>query len=218
MGKLVAIVESNESFARSIEEKLETFSDDVRCKFRAKDGTELLTILADDSAVDAVLIDIEAPALNGLGAANEIKIKYPWIGIIVLTASEDEDTIIHAIRSGASGYLLKKEPVEKIVEGIRVVAEGGVRMSGSVGRKALCLLRSLQLDNIPPSQPEIGMSKREIEVLKLLRQGFDYKEIAVELCVSPSTVRKHIENIYRKLEVHNKMQAVQKALREKIIL
>lgn len=217
MSILVAIAEDNDLLARSIQEKLELFAADIRFKYRVRNGQELLTQLTNDHAIDLILMDIEMPVMDGITATAEVKQKYPSIKIIILTVFDDDDKIFRAIQAGAMGYLLKDEPPDKIIEGIKVVMEGGAPMSATIAAKTLKLLRNPDIIKNPAFGIEEKPSKREIEILEYLEQGFDYKKIAEVLFIAPTTVRKHIENIYQKLQVHNKIQAVQKALRHRII-
>jgi DNA-binding NarL/FixJ family response regulator len=217
MSILVAIAEDNDLLARSIQEKLELFAADLRIKYRARNGQELLEQLAKDPAIDLVLMDIEMPVMDGITATAEVKQNYPAIKVIILTVFDDDDKIFRAIQAGAMGYLLKDEPPDKIVEGIKLVMEGGASMSATIAAKTLQILRNPEIIHDPQLGIEEQPSKREIEILEYLQQGWDYKKIAEALFIAPTTVRKHIENIYLKLQVHNKIQAVQKALRYRII-
>jgi len=213
----VAIAEDNDLLARSIQEKLELFAADIRFKYRARNGNELLQQVASDSAVDLILMDIEMPEMDGITATAEVKCRYPSIKVIMLTVFDDDDKIFRAIQAGAMGYLLKDEPPDKIVEGIKMVIDGGAPMSATIAAKTLQMLRNPQVISSPAFGIEERPSKREIEILEYLQQGFDYKNIAEVLFIAPTTVRKHIENIYQKLQVHNKIQAVQKAIQYRII-
>jgi len=217
MSILVAIAEDNDLLARSIQEKLELFAADIRFKYRARNGQELLQQLASDHVIDMILMDIEMPVMDGITATEEVKQKYPSIKVIMLTVFDDDDKIFRAIQAGAMGYLLKDEPPDKIVEGIKMVMDGGAPMSATIAAKTLQILRNPEVIKSPAFGIQEKPSKREIEILEYLQQGFDYKKIAEILFIAPTTVRKHIENIYQKLQVHNKMQAVQKALQHRII-
>ena len=185
--------------------------------YRARNGLEMVDYLKTSNLPDVILMDIEMPVMNGIAATAQISEKFPDIKIIMLTVFDDEDKIFKAIKSGASGYLLKDESVEKIVDGIDSVLNGGAPMSAAIASKTLKLLK--QSSNIITEKPteDFNLSNREVEVLDLLKEGFDYNQIAEKLFISPFTVRKHIENIYKKLQVNNKMQAVQKATTNRII-
>lgn len=217
----IVITEDNKIIARSLTEKLNLFSDEVEIKFVAKNGVELLNKLKSDNDVDLILMDIEMPEMDGIQATHEVKNLYPHIKILILTVFDDDEKIFKAIQNGASGYLLKEETPETILNSIKIVMEGGATMSPSIATKILNMLSHAELKSSLAKQQEtiqnFDLSEREIEVLEKLKLGKDYKEIATELFISPSTVRKHIENIYLKLQVHNKMQAVQKAIQHNII-
>jgi len=212
----VAIAEDNNLLACSIQEKLELFSDEVYFKYRAANSRELLEMLRKDHAVDIILMDIEMPGMDGIAGTEIISATYPQIKIIMLTVFDDEDKIFRSIQAGASGYLLKDEPPDKIREGIVSIMQGGAPMSPTIAAKSLELLRNPKLADRPAAQ-EVTLSVRQVEVLEQLSKGLNYLEIAENLFISPATVRKHIENIYDRLQVHNKMEAVNKAQKHRII-
>ncbi len=213
----IALAEDNDFLAKSIKEKLSFFSEDVKILFRAKNGKELISNLQNFTGVQVVLMDIEMPVLDGISATQEVNEKFPEIKVIMLTVFDDDEKIFNAIRAGAMGYLLKEESPEKIVESIKEVTEGGAPMSATIASKTLQLLRNPISLNDKVSNQDFNLSSREIEVLEYLKKGYDYNKTAESLFISPFTVRKHIENIYRKLQVHNKIEAVQKAISHKII-
>ncbi|MFN4111046.1 MAG: response regulator [Ignavibacteria bacterium] len=218
----IAITEDNKIITQSLVEKLNIFSNDIEIKFTAKNGVELLNKLRSNKNIDLILMDIEMPEMDGIQATYEVKTLYPEIKILILTVFDDDDKIFKAIQNGASGYLLKEETPESIFKAIKILMDGGATMSPSIASRILNLLSRSEI-KAGPSETSVqhpidfDLSEREIDVLKRLKLGKDYKEIAQELFISPSTVRKHIENIYLKLQVHNKIQAVQKAIDHKII-
>ena len=213
----VATAEDNNLLANSIREKLGLFPDDLEFKYRAVNGADLLKKLNIDSSVDTILMDIEMPEMDGIEATHQVTRLYPQIKIIMLTVFDDEDKIFRSIQAGAMGYLLKDERPDKICEGIKEVMDGGAPMSPAIAAKSLRLLRNPDKLIQEESSEEFYLTKRETEVLNKLSLGLDYLEISDALFISPFTVRKHIENIYRKLQVHNKMTAVKKAIQHKII-
>ena len=215
----IAISEDNNLLAESIKEKLDFFSEEVEYRFRAKDGKDLMNKLESDSNVEVILMDIEMPKMDGIQATKEVNEKYPDIKIIMLTVFDDEEKIFKSIQAGASGYLLKDEKPVKIIEAVNMIMDGGAPMSPTIAAKSLELLRNPERFEKTPNDTveEYSLSKREVEVLEEISKGSEYTKIAEELFISPKTVRKHIENIYKKLQVHNKMQAVQKAQKHKLI-
>lgn len=213
----LAIAEDNDFLAKSLLEKLAMFSDKFIVKYRAKNGKEIYDYLSKNSDIQVVLMDIEMPLMDGIKATENICVINSNVKIIILTVFDDDDKIFSAIKAGASGYLLKDESIEKIIEGINNVLEGGAPMSASIASKTLQLLRKSEKIEEIISDEDFNLSKREIEILENLKLGLDYQQTAEKLFISPFTVRKHIENIYKKLQVNNKMQAVQKASAHKII-
>lgn len=212
----IALAEDNSFLAQSIEEKL-SFFDTIKFKFRAKNGTDLLRKLEADHNVDVVLMDIQMPEMDGIEATQKVKEKFPQIHVVMLTVFDDEENIFQSIQAGADGYLLKDENPEKLHDGIHDIMNGGAPMTASIALKALKLLRSPLEKNKIESSQKYELTSRETEVLKQLSRGLNYNEIAENLFISPATVRKHIENIYRKLQVRNKLEAVNLAKKERLI-
>jgi DNA-binding NarL/FixJ family response regulator len=212
----IAIAEDNDFLAESIKEKLELFENEIEFKFRGKNGKDFLEKLDENHNIDIILMDIEMPEMNGILATEIVRQKYPQIKTIILTVFDDEENIFNAIQAGAMGYLLKDETPNSIIDGIKMIMNGGAPMSPIIAAKSLEILRNPNCVNFEKKE-DFCLSKREIEVLDQLSQGLDYNEISENLFISPSTVRKHIENIYRKLQVNNKMKAVKKAIQYKII-
>jgi len=212
----VSIVDDNSFLISAIKEKL-SFFDDITIKHTSLNGSELLSKLEDNHNINVILMDIEMPVLNGIEATQIVKQKYPQIKIIMLTAFDNDENIFNSIKAGADGYLLKEINPEDLYKGIVETINGGAAMNPSIALKTLKLLRNpINISN-PKDQEIISLSKREVEVLEQLSKGLSYTIIADNLFLSPSTVRKHIENIYKKLQVHSKIEAVQKAKDHNII-
>ena len=212
----IAYAEDNHFLAKSIEEKL-SFFDDLKLKYRAINGADLLEKLGEDHNVDVILMDIQMPTMDGIAATAEVKQRYPQIKIIMLTVFDDEESIFNAIRAGANGYLLKDEKPDTIHQSIHDIMNGGAPMSAIIASKSLEILRNPERLMKTEEAPDFQLTKRETEILEQLSKGLSYQLIGENLFISPATVRKHIENIYRKLQVHNKMEAVQLAMKHKII-
>ena len=215
MKKLV-IVDDNTFLQKAILEKLEFF-DDIQCKFFANDGKDLLAKLDGKSNIDLILMDIEMPEMNGIEATQMVKSRYPHIKIIMLTVFDNDENIFKSIKAGADGYLLKEVNPKDLHQGIVETMNGGATMTPSIALKTLKLFRNpIEFENI--SNPEeIKLTTREIEVLEQLSKGLKYNNIAENLILSVGTIRKHIENIYTKLQVHNKIEAIQKAKNQNLI-
>ena len=212
----IAIADDNTLLIKAIAEKLSFFSD-LKLKFSALNGSELLSKLEEDHNLDLILMDIEMPVLNGIETTEIIKNKYPHIKIIMLTVFDNDENIFMSIKAGADGYLLKEINAKDLHQGIIETLNGGAAMNPSIALKTLKLLRNpIDIENIQ-EQEDIKLTSREIEVLEQLSKGLSYQLIADNLFLSTGTVRKHIENIYKKLQVHNKLEAVQKAKKNKLI-
>lgn len=212
----IVIVDDNLFLISAIKEKL-SFFEDINFKFSALNGSDLLAKLENNFHVDLILMDIEMPVLNGIESTQIVKQKYPHIKIVMLTAFDNDENIFNAIQAGADGYLLKETKPLELYNGIVETIKGGAAMNPSIALKTLKLLRNPNHIQNKNDKEEISLSKREIEVLENLSKGHTYIVIAEYLFLSPSTVRKHIENIYKKLQVHSKIEAVQKAKRHNII-
>lgn len=208
----VAIVDDKTQNRLPLAERLQT-NENLVVLFTACDGKDFLNKLSLQHLPDIVLMDIEMPGMNGIETVSAATVLYPQIKFIMLTVFDDEEKIFEAIKAGASGYLLKDDSVTEILEGIIQVMElGGAPMSPGIARKALNLLsRASMPQQLKPEMEPI--SEREMEILIGLVNGLDYKAIAEKLFISPNTVRKHIGNIYQKLHVHSKAQAIRLAIK-----
>ncbi|KQC32854.1 ligand-binding protein SH3 [Nonlabens sp. YIK11] len=210
-----AIVDDNSFLIHATKEKL-SFFDDFDLRFTAIHGKDVLEKLEKHSHIDLILMDIEMPVMNGVEATALVKSRYPHIKIIMLTVFDNDDHIFNAIQAGADGYLLKEVDPESLKNGILETLDGGAAMTPSIAMKTLRLLRNPKSIEHKDDK-EYDLSTRETEVLEQLAQGLSYTKIADNLILSPSTVRKHIENIYKKLQVHSKMEAVEKARNNNLI-
>lgn len=213
----IALAEDKPFLAKAIEEKIKLFANQLDFIFHAVDGHDLLSRLEDHPGIDAILMDIEMPGMDGIEATEEVCNRFPHIRVIMFTVFDDEQRIFQAIEAGAMGYLLKDESPTTIRDSILMIMEGGAPMSPTIAAKALKLLRDPSRASVETGKHDYHLTKREIEVLEQLSHGLEYQEIATNLIISPATVRKHIENIYRKLQVNNKMRAVKKASRHGLI-
>ena len=212
----IAIVDDNSFLISAVKEKL-SFFEDVTVKHSSLNGSELLTQLEHSHVIDLILMDIEMPVLNGIETTQIVKQKYPQIKIIMLTTFDNDEHIFNAMKAGADGYLLKETNPQDLYNGIKETLNGGAAMNPSIALKTLKLLQNpIHITNLEDKE-EISLSKREVEVLEQLSKALSYTAIASNLFLSPSTVRKHIENIYKKLQVHSKIEAVQKAKNHNII-
>ncbi|SHJ21211.1 response regulator [Flavobacterium haoranii] len=212
----IAVIDDNNFLIKSVRDKL-SFFDEITISFTANNGIECLEKLADNRLIDLILMDIEMPKLNGIETTALVKQKYPQIKIIVLTVFDDDENIFNAIQAGADGYLLKDTEPKELYNANLQTREGGAVMTPSIALKTLNLLR-LPLETKTEEEDEtIKLTNREIEVLEQLATGLPYTSIAENLIVAPSTIRRHIENIYHKLQVHSKTEAIALARKKRLI-
>jgi DNA-binding NarL/FixJ family response regulator len=155
---------------------------------------------------DIVLMDIQLPGMSGVECVRRLSPVLPQTQLMMLTVLEDHDLIFRSLAAGATGYLLKKTPPTKLLEAIRDLHAGGAPMSGQVARKVVAAFRRTSANETPASR----LSPVEQSVLERLARGLLYKEAAQELGISMSTVRTHVWHIYRKLQVHNRTEAILK--------
>ena len=206
----LAIVDDNSFLIHATKEKLILF-DDFVIKFTAIDGNDLLSKLENNHNIDAILMDIEMPNCSGIEATAVVKQRYPQIKIIMLTVFDNDENIFNAIKAGADGYLLKEVNPRDLQQGIIETINGGATMTPSIAMKTLKLFRNPIDFEAVHKDEVINLTPREIDVLNQLSKGLKYKSIAENLFLSEGTIRKHVENIYAKLQVHNKLEAIQKA-------
>jgi len=158
---------------------------------------------------DIVLMDINLPGMSGLEATAIIKERHPQVEVIVQTVMEDTDTILQAIKCGATGYILKGVPEAELIESITVVSRGGSFLTGRVARK---MLQEFKERPAAVSGERFGLTPREEEILRELVNGLAYKEIAAKLAISFFTVNNHTRHIYEKMQVSSRAEAVARAL------
>jgi DNA-binding NarL/FixJ family response regulator len=162
---------------------------------------------------DVVLTDIDLPGMSGVEGTRIIKERYPDLPVVALTIYDDDEEVFAALCAGASGYLLKNTPPARLLESLREVVSGGAPMSPEVARRVITLFREFR----PPERASHRLTQQEVALLKLIIDGHSYKTAATELKISVSTISFHLQNIYTKLQVHSKSEAVAKALRDKIV-
>jgi DNA-binding NarL/FixJ family response regulator len=160
-----------------------------------------------------VLVDIGLPGITGIEGIRLLKERWPDLLCITLTVYEDDEKIFDSLCAGASGYLLKRTPPTKLVESLREVVNGGAPMSPEVARRVVTVFKNIR----PAGRTDHQLTPHELRLLKLLVEGHSYKTAATELGSSVNTIGTHMQNIYRKLQVHSKSEAVVKALRNGLV-
>ncbi len=202
----VIIVEDDSEIRESLKLLIES-TPDFETLSTFEDAESALKWL-DEEIPDIVLMDLGLPGMSGIEAIKKIKEKYPDLDVLVLSIHENDEYVFDALCAGATGYLTKDTPPQKIIDGMNEAYNGGAPMSTQIARMVVGSFK------IKPS-PEL--TNRESEVLAELCNGSSYKMIADKLFISEETVRKHLKNIYRKLEVHSKSEAVAKAIRDRLV-
>ena len=162
---------------------------------------------------DGALVDIELPGMSGIEGIRLLRDSYPKMLMLMLTVYDDNERIFEALCAGACGYLLKKTPPQKLVEGLHEAILGGAPMSPEVARRVITLFRDVR----PPARAEYDLTPHEVRLLKLMAEGHSYKSAAAILHVTPHAVSFHLRHIYEKLQVHTKSEAVAKAFRNRLV-
>jgi DNA-binding NarL/FixJ family response regulator len=205
-----------EKITVSIVEDTDDIRDALRVLINGSDGFECIHVFADaeealdkmpEKDIDVVLMDIGLPGMNGIDCMKTLRPVMPDAQFMMCTVYDDDDHIFNALKSGASGYILKRTSPAQILEAIRDLHGGGSPMSSEIARRVVASMqKSSKL-----SEANESLTERELEILDFLAKGYLYKEIAAELFISKETVKKHIHNIYDKLHVQNRTEALNKA-------
>lgn len=200
----VGIVEDEKNYSNTLKKVIDNEAD-MLCEFQFFNGNEALSHM-DDYFIHVCLMDIQLHEHSGIELVKKFSVLYPETKFIMCTTFEDEELIYEALKAGACGYLLKDESLKKIISSIRDAANGSAPMSNSIAQKVLKYFQSKQTVTHELSL----LTEKETDILQLLSDGKLYKEIADVKCISIDTVKKHIGNIYKKLHVANKIEAVNK--------
>ncbi len=206
----VAVLDDDVEFRELIATTVNN-SGEMKCVGLYSTCADALAGIEEDTP-DILLLDIAMPGKSGIDSIREIKRSFPSIQVLMLTVLSDNDKVFESIRRGAVGYILKKSPSKKLLEAIREAHEGGAPFTGEIARKVLEYFRVPLADSW-----HAELSEREREVLEALVEGHSTRIIADKLYVSVNTVRFHLRNIYKKLHVNSRTEAVAKALNNKIV-
>jgi len=208
----VALVEDDPGVRANLAAMLDG-SDGFVCQAAYADGLAALKGIPANPP-DVVLMDINLPGMLGTECVRQLKGLVPRLPVLMLTVYDDSEQIFKSLMAGATGYLLKRTPKDKLLEAIREIHSGGAPMSRQIARRVVQFFQ--EIDRVPPAvqrAPELnGLTEREDQVLAGLAKGFAYKEIADQLKISFETVRTHVRSIYEKLHVHSRTEAVLKYL------
>lgn len=200
----IAIIEDDDKVRHYLAEQIQLHIDVEALKVFRDAETALIELTAEP--VEIALFDVNLPGMNGIDCIQRLKILHPRMQMMVLTVYDNSDTIFEALRAGATSYLLKTTPADKILEAIAEVQQGGSPISSQIARKVIEAFTVKAKTNDYFQE----LSRREQEMLEQLSKGYRYKEIADKLFVSIETVRTHIRHIYEKLQVNSRAEALKK--------
>jgi two-component system NarL family response regulator len=208
------IIADDHSLVRQGLRRYLEMAEDIRVVGEASNGHEVLRILENGaSSADIVLLDIRMPEMDGLEAARRVRDRFPDVGVIMLTAYDDRQFVVEAVRAGARGYVLKARDAEHLIQTVRLVAGGNMVIDPQL---VVALADELSQAKERDRKAET-LTAREIEVLQLLAFGHTNKDIADQLFISPDTVKTHLEHIFEKLGASDRTAAVAEALRRRLI-
>ena len=205
MAEIAVLIADDQRLMREGLTTLLSLAPDIRIVGQAADGSEAID-LARRLKPDVILMDIQMPGTDGVAATHTIHSELPDTHIIILTTFDDDEYLLTGLRAGACGYLLKDMPSEQLAEAIRAAARGESPIGPAVARKLVSMVTRL-----PPSTPiplPDPLSEREIEVLRLMGQGYSNKEIAEALVIAEGTAKNHVSNILSKLDARDRAHAV----------
>ena len=213
--KIRVLIVDDSAFMRKVFEDLISSEPDIEVVGKARNGADAIRKIA-SLHPDLVTMDDEMPEMDGVEAAKQIHQEYPDVSIVMLTTFDDDEYVRDALSYGALGYLLKDIPPKKLIASIRAVKEGSVMMAPSIAKK---LIRQVSVE--PAKSPEEekekkeekpqwlkDLSRRELEVLKLLAEGYDNRQISEQLCIAEQTVKNHVSEIYSKLGTHSRIKTM----------
>ncbi len=209
----VLVVDDQELFRRGITMLLAA-EPGIEVVGEAGDGIEGAE-LAQSTAPDVVLLDVRMPRRSGIEACLAIKESVPSAKILMLTMSDEEADLYEAVKSGASGYLLKDSSIDEVAQAVRVVADGQSLISPSMAAKLIDEFKQLAKPE-REQVPGLRLTDRELQVLRFVAKGMNNREISKQLYISENTVKNHVRNILEKLQLHSRMEAVMYAVREKL--
>jgi DNA-binding NarL/FixJ family response regulator len=200
----LAVIEDDNKIRNYLTEQIQQHITVERLVSFADAETALVQLTV--NPVDIALFDVQLPGMSGIDCIQRLKIIHPKMQMMMLTVYDNTETIFNALKAGASSYILKSTPPQKIIEAIEELSRGGSPISSQIARK---VIESFQTKETSNEHLQI-LSRREQEILEQLSQGFRYKEIADKLFISIDTVRTHVRNIYEKLQVNSRVEALKK--------
>lgn len=207
----VAIVEDQRDIREGLASLIK-FTEGYQCTGSFRSMEEALDKIRFDLP-NLMLVDIGLPGMSGIEGIRLLKESYPQVLLLMLSVYDDDETIFDALCAGACGYLLKKTPPALLIDSLKEAMAGGAPMSPEVARRVINLFREIR----PPERADYKLTPHELRLLKLLVEGHNYQTAATALGVKVTTVAFHMRNVYEKLQVHSKSEAVVKALRNRLV-
>ena len=212
----VVIADDEPAYRKAIEKTL-SLAAEVEILAVCKDGQEALdACLADPPAV--LLTDINMPRLSGIELTRRLLKQEKIVAVVILTISEDDDTVFEAFRAGALGYLLKTSTPQEVVEAVRFAEKGEAKITPRIATKVLEDFRRVREEDDIDDSEMFVLSDREQEILDLVAQGLRNKEIAGRLCIAEKTVKNHVSNILKALQVNSRTEAAMKAVKSRMVV
>lgn len=186
---------------------------DMKVIGEASDGEEVIKLVS-ELKPHVVLMDIAMPVVNGIEATKQIKVKFPKIAVLILTAYDNDQYIVALLEAGAAGYLLKDVSGKTLTNAVRAVFDGEAILHPSIARKVFNHFGTITDQQSKEMAGQLDLSERELEILKMAARGMSNQDIATRLYLSRRTIQSHLANIFRKMEVGSRTEAVLQALRK----
>jgi two-component system NarL family response regulator len=214
--KIRVVVVDDEAPYRSALQKTLTLMPECEVLAICKDGQEALDVCLADPP-DVLLTDINMPRMNGIELTRRLLKQEKNVAVVILTVQEDDETVYEAFRAGALGNLLKTSTPQDVVDGIRLAARGEAKITPRIATKVIEDFRRVEEDENTDDSELYVLSEREAEILEFVAQGLRNKDIAQKLCIAEKTVKNHVSNILKALQVNSRTEAAMKAVKAKLV-
>lgn len=214
--KIRVVVVDDEAPYRSALQKTLTLMPECEVLAICKDGQEALDVCLADPP-DVLLTDINMPRMNGVELTRRLLKQEKSVAVVILTVQEDDETVYEAFRAGALGYLLKTSTPQDVVDGIRLASRGEAKITPRIATKVIEDFRRVEEDDNTDDSELYVLSEREAEILEYVAQGLRNKDIAQKLCIAEKTVKNHVSNILKALQVNSRTEAAMKAVKAKLV-
>jgi len=214
--KIRVVIVDDEAPYRSALQKTLTLMPECEVLAICKDGQEALDVCLADPP-DVLLTDINMPRMNGIELTRRLLKQEKSVAVVILTVQEDDETVYEAFRAGGLGYLLKTSTPQDVVDGIRLASRGEAKITPRIATKVIEDFRRVEEDDNTDDSELYVLSEREAEILEYVAQGLRNKDIAQKLCIAEKTVKNHVSNILKALQVNSRTEAAMKAVKAKLV-